>query len=62
MALITPRSTSSAMTGGFASAPAELTFMANAGLDEVALKAAIAKAREAAAIANAVEPRASVQE
>ncbi len=32
--------------------------MANPDLDEVTLKAAIAKAREAAAIANAVEPRA----
>lgn len=32
--------------------------MANANLDEAALKAAIAKAREAAAIANAIEPRA----
>jgi hypothetical protein len=32
--------------------------MANASLDEESLKAAIAKAREAAAIANAVEPRA----
>jgi CO/xanthine dehydrogenase Mo-binding subunit len=32
--------------------------MANANLDEAALKAAIAKAKEAAAIANAIEPRA----
>jgi hypothetical protein len=32
--------------------------MANSGLDEATLKAAIAKAREAAAVANAVEPRA----
>ena len=32
--------------------------MANVGLDEESLKAAIAKAREAATIANAVEPRA----
>jgi hypothetical protein len=34
------------------------TFMANVGLDEATLKTAIAKAREAAAVANAVEPRA----
>jgi len=32
--------------------------MVNPGLDEATLKAAIAKAREAAVIANAVEPRA----
>jgi hypothetical protein len=32
--------------------------MANAGLDEKTLKAAIAKAGEATAVANAVEPRA----
>ena len=32
--------------------------MANSSLDEATLKAAIAKAREAAVIANAAEPRA----
>jgi len=32
--------------------------MANVGLDEATLKTAIAKAREAAVIANAAEPRA----
>jgi hypothetical protein len=33
-------------------------FMANTGLDETTLKTAIAKAREATALANAIEPRA----